>query len=241
MVQYQVKDVFIYMKLLDILTEAQLLNENPNQAIKFLKDKNMDPAVNPKGKKLLDDILTITKGDGYTFLLTKILFSNKAQSMVELQKLHQYIRNNKDFLARLPKPIYNYETYRELRNDIDRLEDQRALKKLLNTIGTGLSQQTDTLTARKLKTLTDLAKKFFMLKPEKQKHFMSKVFGYKDINIFADNLQRYIYEVESEQDYDTTKVKVQSTVQKNLQKLSTKFTSFTICTFFFLSQPITTF
>jgi hypothetical protein len=31
------------------------------------------------------------------------------------------------------------------------------------------------------------------------------------------------------------------TVQKNLQKLSTKFTSFTICTFFFLSQPITTF
>jgi hypothetical protein len=205
------------MKLLDILTEdQQLLTENPNQAIKFLKDKNMDPAVNPKGKKLLDDILTITKGDGYTFLLTKILFSNKTQSMVELQKLHQYIRNNKDFLARLPKPIYNYETYRELRNDIDKLEDQRALKKLLNTIGTGLSQQIDTLTARKLKTITDLAKKFFMLKPEKQKHFMSKVFGYKDINIFASNLQRYINEVESEQDYDATKVKVQSTPDAHL-------------------------
>jgi hypothetical protein len=217
------------MKLLDLLTEAQqLLTENPNQAIKFLKDQNMDPATIPGGKRIFDTITGITRGDGFTFLLTKLLYnmiyrgsSNVSDSLIQhrtevITKLYQYLRANKDLLSRLPKPVHNYETYREIRNDIDRIEDQRSLKKLLNTIGTNLSQQVDTLTSRKLRILIDLSKKFFMLKPEKQRHFMSKVFGYKDINIFGSNLQRYINEVESEQDYDATKAKVESTPDAHL-------------------------
>ena len=187
-----------------------ILNESPNQAIKFLKEKNLDPATNPKGKRILDDINSITKGDGYTALLTRFHVTS-GLPLPELQQLHEYLRINKDFLNRLPKPLVSYEKYRDLRNDIDHLEDQRIVKKVSNQLSPDLRQQAEGLTTIEKQYLKELSKKFMLLTPEQQRHFMKKVFGYKDIKIYIENLQRYIYEVENKQDYNSTKEKIEST------------------------------
>lgn len=197
------------MNNLVYLFEA-ILNENPNQAIKFLKDKNLDPATNPKGKEIFDVINNVTRGDGYTALLTRFHI-NERKPISELEKLHQYLRLNKVQLNSLPKPVVNYETYRQLRNDIDGLEDQKVLRRLYNQLSPTLKGQVDGLSVRERQALKELAKKFEILKPEQQRHFMKKVFGYKNIKDFIKNISQYIIEVENQQDYESTKQKITET------------------------------
>ena len=192
-----------------------ILNENPNQAIKFLKDKNLDPATNPKGKEIFDVINNITRGDGYTALLTRFHI-NERKPINELEKLHQYLRLNKVQLNNLPKPVVNYETYRQLRNDIDGLEDQKVLRRLYNQLSPALKEQANELSVRERQALKELAKKFEILKPEQQRHFMKKVFGYKNIKDFIKNISQYIIEVENQQDYESTKQKITETPGANI-------------------------
>jgi len=187
-----------------------ILNENPNQAIKFLKEKNLDPNITPRGKKILDLINGITKGDGYTALLTRFYVSDQINSD-DLRKLHEFLRTNKDLLTRLPWPVVNYVSYRKLRNDIEALEDQKVIKRLYNQLSPSLKQQFYQLNEISRQQIKELAKKFEMLKPDKQRHFMKKVFGYKNIYVFSDNLQTYINAVQNEQDYESTKQKILST------------------------------
>ena len=54
-----------------IESEIYAINEHHNQAIKFLKDRNLDPDVSQIGKDVLDNIIQITNADGFTGLLTK--------------------------------------------------------------------------------------------------------------------------------------------------------------------------
>jgi hypothetical protein len=197
------------MQELSILFE-DILNENPNQAIKFLKDKKLDPGTNNKGKQILDSILNITRGDGFTFLLTKIHI-NERMPFNELQQLYTYLKQHKNELTRLPKPVVNYETYRGLMNDIDNLFGDIKTNWLLKQLSSTLRQQVRSLDARGKLGFSDIAKNFGMLNPDKQKHFMKKVFGYKDIHIFMTNIIKYIEEVRNEQDYDTTKAKIEGT------------------------------
>lgn len=138
-----------------------ILNENPNQAIKFLKDKSLDPNINPKGKKIFDDITAITKGDGFTALLTRF-YVNDRKPLPELQTLYIFLRSNKDFFTRLRKPVVNYETYRELRRDIDDLENRRALKRLYNQMSFLLRQQADSLEPSDEHNLREYFKRFRM-------------------------------------------------------------------------------
>jgi len=197
------------MQELSILFE-DILNENPNQAIKFLKDKKLDPGTNNKGKQILDSILNITRGDGFTILLTKIHI-NERMPFNELQQLYTYLRQHKNELTRLPKPVVNYETYRGLMNDIDNLFGDIKTNWLLKQLSATLRQQAQSLNAQETAKFSHLAKSFGMLKPDDQRHFMKKVFGFKDIHTFMDNITKYMIEVANKQDYNTTKEKIETT------------------------------
>ena len=188
----------------------QILNENPNQAIKFLTDKNLNPSTTPKGKQILDSINNFTRGDGYTYLLTKFHVNDRIP-MDELQKLHNSLRANKVILTRLPKPVVAYETYRQLINDINYLESQMTMGWLLKQLSQDLRSQIETLSARDKIQLTKISQNFKQLKPEKQKQFMKKAFSYKDIREFMSSIEQYINTVNNELDYDSVKEKIQST------------------------------
>jgi hypothetical protein len=94
----------------EILLFESFLNENPNQARKFLKEKNLDPITNPNGQKIFNTITGITRGDGYTYLLTRF-YVNEKMPVDDLKKLHEYLRQNKEFVTRLE---YNQEYYDRL-------------------------------------------------------------------------------------------------------------------------------
>lgn len=190
----------------------ELLNENPNQAIKFLKDKKLDPQENPKGKKILDDILNITKGDGFTFLMTKF-FVNEHLPLSEIQQLHQWIRNNKNLFNRLPKPIVSYETSRQFKNAADNLLRSITTDWLLKQLSPELRQQISKLSFAERQIFSSIAARFQILSPEKQRRFMKKVFGYKDVKTFTENIINYIDEVENQQDYESTKQKIEGNPQ----------------------------
>jgi hypothetical protein len=193
----------------------EILNENPNQAIKFLKDKKMDPATNPKGRQIMDKINGITKGDGYTFLLTKF-HVNERMPLNDLQRLYERLRTDKNLFTRLPRPVVNYDTYRDLANDIGRLVQQLTTDWLLKQLSPDLRQQTNSFTPSDEHNFAEISKKFRELKPDKQRHFMKKVFGFKDIHMFMDNVLKYIKEVNSEQDYESTKAKIGATPNAHL-------------------------
>lgn len=188
----------------------ELINENPNQAIKFLKNKGIDPNTSDDGKRLYDQILTITGGDGFTYLLTKFSVDDKL-TIDEIRRLHDILKSQKVLLTKLPKPVVNYETYRELFNDITTLKNNISINWLLKQLSPELRQYGENLSTNEKIELRKVSEDFRGLKPEKQRFFMSKAFGYKDFSIFLDNIKKYIKEVHSEQDYETTKSKILTT------------------------------
>jgi hypothetical protein len=188
-----------------------LLFENPNQAIKFLKEKNLDPTNNQKGKEILDSINNITKGDGYTHLLTKFLV-NERMPLSDIQKLHDYLIQNKQHITRLPKPVVTYANYRELKRDLDDMESMRQLKRLYNELSTTLKQQYATLSELEKQGLKELANKYnTILTPEQQNFFIKKVSGYKDIRTFISNLRNYINSIENKEDFNSIQEKINNT------------------------------
>ncbi len=193
----------------------ELLNENPNQAIKFLKEKNLDPATNPTGKKIFDDIVNITKGDGYTFLLLKFYLRDRIP-LLDIEKLHEYLRENKLYLNNLPRPVVEYNSFIKLKRDIEYLQSERSSKRLYNQISPLLKQQLNQLPVQNKQTFKVLAQKFEQLPREKQRSFMKKVFGFKDINVLMDNMEEYMNLIESGNDYENIKNKIISTPDAHL-------------------------
>jgi len=187
-----------------------ILNENPNQAIKFLKEKNLDPLTNPKGKRILDSVNAITKGDGYTYLMTRF-YVNERMLYDELQELYEYLKINKDFLTRLPSPVVSYVSYRKLRMDIDNLENQRSIKRIYNLLSPELKQQVDNLSVVDKQQIVDIAKQFQLLTTEQQRHFAKKTFAYTNIWAYMTDMGRYTTEVQNKQDYESTKQKITAT------------------------------
>ena len=189
-----------------------LLYENPNQAIKFLKEKNLDPTTNPDGKEILDDINNITRGDGYTFLLTKF-YINERMPIDDLSKLHDYLKQNKEHINRLPKPVVTYNTYRELRNDLDNMEGMRAYKKLYNELPTNFKQEfNNELTDVEKQHFGKLAVEFYKtLNPKQQEFFLKKLKGYDSIVTIIEHLINYIRAIENNEDYNSIKQKIEST------------------------------
>jgi hypothetical protein len=186
------------------------LFENPNQAIKFLKEKNLDPTISQEGKNIFNNITGITKGDGYTYLMTRFHIIDKLP-LTDIQKLHNFLKTNKDYVNRLPKPVVTYTSYRELRADLDELQGMRNLKRLYNELPANLKQQHQYLDVTKQQELKELAGKFNMLTPEQQNFFIKKISGYKDIQNFIDNLRNYIFSIENKEDYNSIKEKIGST------------------------------
>lgn len=191
------------------LNEGILL-ENPNQAVKFLKDKDLDPATNPEGKKIINLINGFTRGDGYTNIMTRFYVNDKLP-LDDLKKLHEYLKQNKEQTKRLPKPVVNYEKYRELFDDIQNLESMRTLKKLYNELPAYLKQQHQKLSEIEQQKLKELAGRYANLTKEQQDFFIRKIRGYKDIRIFIDNLNNYIYAIENKEDYNSVKQKIEAT------------------------------
>jgi hypothetical protein len=189
-----------------------LLYENPNQAIKFLKEKNLDPTTNPNGKEILDDINNITRGDGYTFLLTKF-YINERMPIDDLSKLHDYLKQNKEHINRLPKPVVTYNTYRELRNDLDNMEGMRAYKKLYNELPANFKQEfNNELTDVEKQHFGKLAIEFYKtLNPKQQEFFLKKLKGYDSIVTIIEHLINYIRAIENNEDYNSIKQKIEST------------------------------
>lgn len=198
------------MNVIDIIKEEIFLNENPNQAIKYLKGKNLDPATNPKGKLILNTITGFTKGDGYTYLLT-LFHVNEKMPMDDLRKLYEYLKSNKEFTNRLPKPVVTYTSYRELRNDLDAMESMKVMKKLYNQLPATLKQQQGELSVQEKQKLKELAEKFNILTPDQQNFFIKKVSGYKDIKTFIENLKNYIYAIENNEDFNSILSKIENT------------------------------
>jgi len=130
-----------------------LLFENPNQAIKFLKEKNLDPQVSQEGKKIFDTINNITRGDGYTNLLTRF-HVNEKMPIDDIKKLYDYLKQNKQHVNRLPKPVVTYNTYRELRRDLDSMEEMRTLKKLYDQLPSYLKNEATGCRFSQIKTRT---------------------------------------------------------------------------------------
>ena len=192
-----------------------LLFENPNQAIKFLKEKNLDPQVSQEGKKILDTINNITRGDGYTNLLTKF-YVNEKMPIDDIKKLYDYLKQNKQHVNRLPKPVVTYDTYRELRRDLDSMEEMRTLKKLYDKLPSYLKNEAKQLDARSNEKMKQLAADFIKLKPEQQNFFISKVRGYQNIQEFMNSLDAYITQIQSGDNYDAIKQKIENTSNAHL-------------------------
>lgn len=202
------------MSNLSFLLE-ELLNENPNQAIKFLKENGLDPITNPTGKMILDRILDITGGDGYTYLLTKFNLKEK-MPVQDLRRLHDQLKSKKNILTGLPKPVVEYDTYRNLINDINKLESKIILDWLLKQLSPQLRDAAINAPYQTRHELFQIANDFRMLKQEKRRFFMKKVFGFKSLETFMESIKRYIIEANNENDYESTKSKIVSTPNANL-------------------------
>lgn len=115
----------------------------------------------------------------------------------DLKKLYDYLISNKQHVKRLPKPVVTYEHYRDLKRDLDDMEEMRNLKKLYNELTPELKKQANELDGVGSNNLKNLANKFLKLKPDEQKFFISKVRGYSNILEFISSLEGYIDQIES--------------------------------------------
>jgi len=188
----------------------EILNENPNQAIKYLKEKNLDPESNPRGKSILDNIINITKGDGYTFLLTKFHL-NERMPLDDIRKLHNNLKSSKLLYSKLPKPVVNYETYRELAQDIERMLNKLSIGWLSKQLSKNLQTEIEYSNQKIINELSKIAKQFKMLDNEKQRFFMKKAFGYINLSSFMKSIKMYIHEVNNNIDYGSIKEKIKQT------------------------------
>jgi hypothetical protein len=197
------------MAKLSLICE-ELLNENPNQAIKFLKEWGLDPE-NGDGKQMLDAILGITRGDGYTAMLTKF-YVRRELSLDQIKDTYEQIKQNKFLLSRLPKPIVSYEYYSELQRDATLVYNEYHVNWLLKQLSKGLREQYQRLTTEQRKDFQVLASDFHLMSEVLINRFMSKVFGFKNIDDFMKNLQGYIKAGGKElPDYNKIKEKILST------------------------------
>lgn len=196
---------------LNQITEELLFFENVNQTKNFLKSKNLDPNTNTTGKNIFDTITGITRGDGYTYLLTRF-YLNDNVPIERLKNLHDYIKQNKTILTKLPKPILSYETYEELYQDIIDFEGNRFLKKLINELPLNLRKQYETLNDDEKNIIKNAADDYYSkLTKDHRRYFMDSISGYKDIGVVINNLVGYIHAVVSGQDYFSIKKKIENT------------------------------
>jgi hypothetical protein len=194
---------------LNILFE-EILNEDASQSIKFLKDMNLDPATNPRGKEIFDTINNITHGDGYTPLLIRLRVNENVPYDV-LSKIYEYIINNKEYLSKLPIPVANYQTYTDLKFQIDILERQRAVKRFSRQLSPALRQEINNLSVGQRDDFSSVVEDFERLSTDQQRHFMRNVFGYKTLKDLHDNMYYYIRNAQSNQDYFSIIKKIEST------------------------------
>lgn len=199
------------IKINDLIErEINFLLEHPSQAIKILKDNNLDPDNNPNGKKILDDIIEITNGNGYTGMLT--LFHLKDKLTIEdITSLYNYIKQNKESVKLLPKPIFNYQRYRDLRADLDRIEKQKSVRQLYKELPSKLKQEVNNLKDVELEKFNDVGLKFIKLEDNQKKFFKKTISGYNNINDLIDRLNAYVISIENGEDMISVYNKIENT------------------------------
>ena len=181
---------------------GSFINERPNQAIKFLKQKNLNPETEEKGKEILDNIINITNGDGFTGLLT-LFHVNDKLSLDDITELYQYLKNNKEFVKQLPKQIFQYSRYRDLRTDLDNIERKKRARELINRMPSFLKNQAKQLQGMELQRFYKIAEKFINLTEEQKNKYFEKIAGYRTIEDFIERLEAYIIAIESGDDINT--------------------------------------
>ena len=181
-----------------------LLLENPNQARKYLKDKNLDPDTNEMGQELLNDILNITKGDGYTHLLLK-LYHRQRIDLDVLRDLYDYIKRNRGILKDLNKPVINYDSYIDLITDLHNLKEERFFKNFFKKLPKHLKRDFDDLGWSYQAAFRNTIKEFSKLSDEKQKGYEWKeVKRFKNIDEFNKRLRSYINAIQLGLSYNET-------------------------------------
>lgn len=181
-----------------------LLLEHPNQAKKFLKQKNIDDA---KAENILDKIVKITNRDGYTGLLTKFHVNSKIP-IEDLDQVYNFLKQNKQLIKELPKPIFDYDNYRDFKNDIDKLESKSKVNKLTKQLTSTLKNDLKTSSPVDQEKYRQAALKFAELKPNNQKQIISKLSGYKKIEDLIEKIENLVNSIEQGETYEIIKDKI---------------------------------
>lgn len=195
------------------LDEALIL-ENTNAAKKYLEQMNMGVET-PEGKKILDTITNITRGDGYTLLLTKFLVNDKLP-IDDIKKIHDYIKNNKQVLKSLPKEASTYDSYRNFKLDVDKLEDSRIIKKLFNELDAELKNEYKNASPQVKQQFNEIARKYDNLDNDIKKQITSKIKSFKQIEEFNSYVNNVIDSVATGSDIKTVYEKVKNTEKADI-------------------------
>lgn len=181
-----------------------LLLENPRQAVKYLKDNDLDPDTNEKGKKLFDDIHNITKGDGYTHLLLKFYHGQRV-GLEELRELYDFLKTYRGDLRNLRQPPVNYDSYTVLLHDLQQLKLNKNVKNFFNKLPRHLKDDYNNAKDYIKDEFNYIVTKFIKLPLDKQEGYEWKEINrYKDIDEFTKRLKGYITAVEYGLGYDET-------------------------------------
>lgn len=181
-----------------------LLLENPRQAVKYLKDNNLDPDTNERGKKLFDEIHNITKGDGYTHLLLKFHHGQRV-GLEELKELYEFLNKYRGDLRNLPQPVVKYDSYTVLSHDLQQLMSEKNIKSFFNKLPRHLKDSFNNASDDVKDTFRMIVKRFNKLSSDEQKGYEWKeVNRYRDIDEFNKRMESYVTAIEHGLGYDHT-------------------------------------
>lgn len=204
------------MKLLDIISEIVLINENLAMAKKWLMRYDI-PEDEPNFVKA-KDFLAKNNSLGYLGYVLKFTEKNYLRNA---QGFAEYILNNKEFIKLLPKDIGNYNSFDEFEMDINKLKSQRKIKnltkKLTNKKLIDLLLQT-VISSDNLENIDY----FLSIESGDQKEFLVRTDKYDDVEVFFNELGEFVEDHKIGFKYDVVLDKIKSMSDDDIEVLLSK-------------------
>ena len=203
---YMTHDTLKEHNLIKIVNEEsdEFLSENRNKAIKFLTDNNLDPNMTERGKRMLNDIVQITRGDGFTELLLRFHLEQRID-LDSLRQLYNLLRNYRTELNKLPRNVVEYDSYMQLITDLMFLQKTKEFKRVYDKLPRQLKNSYDNAPDTTKKIFTNTVEKYNRLEPEEQKGYdWGNAGRYNDIGELINSLGSYIQAVELGLTYEKT-------------------------------------
>jgi hypothetical protein len=204
------------MKLLNILSEIVLINENLAMAKKWLMMYDI-PEDDPDFVKV-KDYLAKNNSLGY---LGYVLKFTKNYGLYEALGFAEYILENKEFIKLLPKDIANYSSFDEFGNDIDKLKKQRKIKNFTKKF------TNKKLIALLLQTNINVDNEqnidyFLSIESGDQKEFLSKSDKYDNVETFLNELSEFVEDHKIGFKYNVVLDKIKSMSNDDIKVLLSK-------------------